>query len=259
MDIATVAGLAVAIGAILLSAILEGSPLGTLFKPSAMILIFGGTIGATMTSFGLKDILGLPKLMLKTIMPPKRAPEDIVKEMVNLAELARREGLLSLDQRVGTIQDPFARKGIRLVVDGANPELIQSMLEAEIALKAQTAKHEASLFEAAGGFAPTMGIIGTVMGLVHVLGNLAEPDKLGEAIAAAFVATLWGILTANVIWLPMGNKLKLLAKEESLIAQLTAEGILSIQRGDNPRIVEEKLLIFVQSEGKPGKAAEEAA
>lgn len=259
MDIATVAGLALSVGAIILSALIEGSPLGALLQPGAMVLILGGTIGATMTSFGLKDIMKLPKLILKTIIPPRREPGELVKEMVNLAELARREGLLSLEQRVGQIQDPFARKGVRLVIDGANPELIQSMLETEIVLRSQAAKHEIAMFEAAGGFAPTMGIIGTVIGLVHVLGNLSEPDKLGEAIAAAFIATLWGILTANVFWLPLANKLKLLAREESMLAQLTAEGILSIQRGDNPRIVEEKLLIFLHQEGKAESTSGEAA
>lgn len=256
MDLATAGGLALAFLSVLISAIMEGSNLTALVKPSAFILVVGGTIGATMVCYPLKDFLSLPRLLMKAFGPPKTDAEQTVKLLVRLAELARREGLLALDQAAKTIADPFTTKGIRLAVDGSTPELVENMLETETSLLREKLRAEASIFETAGGFAPTMGIIGTVMGLVHVLGNLSEPDKLGEAIATAFIATFYGISTANLFWLPIGNKLRALAKQELLVKQLTLEGILSIQRGDNPRIVEERLLVFLEEKGpvQEGKA-----
>ncbi|MGE5623484.1 MAG: flagellar motor protein [Methanocella sp.] len=259
MDLATVGGLALASAAMLISAIMEGGSLLALIKPSAAVLVIGGTLGATMICYGLSDFLSLPALIGRAFSPPKHDPEATVKLLVELAELARKEGLLALDKRVKDIPDPLTQKGIRLAVDGSTPELVESMLETEIALLQAKYKTQAKIFAAAGGFAPTMGIIGTVMGLVHVLGNLAEPDKLGEAIATAFIATLYGITTANLFWLPIGNKLKHIAEQEILVKQLTLEGILSIQRGDNPRIVEEKLRVFLEENGPAGKSEGKAA
>lgn len=245
MDLATAAGLGLALVAVVVSALMEGSALASLLKPSAAVLVLGGTLGATMVCYSLKDFLALPRLILRALRPPQLDPAGAAKLLVGLSETARREGLLSLEKQMGTFDDPFLKKGLRLAIDGNPPELVQSMLETEVALLSAKLKSEASIFETAGGFAPTMGIIGTVMGLVHVLGNLAEPEKLGEAIATAFIATFYGISTANLFWLPLGNKLKNLARQEVLLKQLTLEGVLSIQRGDNPYVVAEKLRAFL--------------
>ena len=180
--------------------------------------------------------------------------------LVGFAERARREGLLALDEEVRELDDDFTRKGLQLVVDGTDPELVREILENEI--DGMAARHAASVspFEKAGGFAPTMGILGTVMGLVHVLQNLAAPSTLGPAISGAFIATLYGVGSANVILLPTANRLKALSAEEVELRTMTLEGILSIQAGDNPRVVGDKLLSFVPPADRDadGDAAVEA-
>jgi chemotaxis protein MotA len=183
-----------------------------------------------------------------------------VQLLVSLAEQARREGLLALDAKVGEIEDEFTRKGLQLVVDGSDPALVREVLDAEI--DGMAARHAlgSGIFEKAGGFAPTIGIIGTVMGLVHVLQNLSAPSTLGPSISSAFLATLLGVASANVVYLPVCYRLKALSNEEIELRTLTIEGILSVQAGDNPRIVAEKLNSFVppaQRGGEePGKVTE---
>jgi chemotaxis protein MotA len=168
-----------------------------------------------------------------------------LKLLVGFAERARREGLLALDEEVAELDDEFTRKGLQLVVDGTDPELVREILENEI--DGMIGRHQAAVspFEKAGGFAPTMGIIGTVMGLVHVLENLDAPATLGPAISGAFIATLYGVGSANVVFLPTANKLKSMSAEEIELRSMTLEGILSIQAGDNPRVVADKLLSFI--------------
>src|SRR5256885_9998291 len=165
--------------------------------------------------------------------------------MVSFAGRARREGLLALEDEIAEIEDAFTRKGLQLVVDGTDPELIREILENEIDGMAARHAQGAAPFEKAGGFAPTIGIIGTVMGLIHVLQNLSSPDTLGPAISGAFIATLYGVASANIVLLPMANKLKLLSHEEQELRTLALEGILAVQAGDNPRVVADKLLAFI--------------
>ncbi|MGH3267340.1 MAG: flagellar motor protein [Trebonia sp.] len=245
MKPATAIGIGVAFGGILMSAIMGGTSPAVFIDIPALLIIICGTGGATLASCGMPAMKRIPQLYKIVFGPPEVDLNERVQQLVGFAEKARREGLLALDGQASEIEDEFTRKGLQLVVDGSDPELVRDVLEAEI--DGMMARHHegAAPFEKAGGFAPTMGIIGTVMGLVHVLQNLAAPSTLGPAISSAFVATLMGVGSANVIYLPIANRLKALSAAEVELRTLTLEGILAVQAGDNPRVVAEKLGSFV--------------
>ncbi len=181
-------------------------------------------------------------------------PGDLVPQLVELAEKARREGLLALEDAVKQVDDEFLRKGVTLAIDGTDPEELREILECEVDAKRAQDKQGAKFFADAGAYAPTIGIIGTVMGLVHVLENLAKPEELGHLIAAAFVATLWGVTSANVIFLPLGNRLKRLGELEANRMELTIEGVAAIQAGSNPRAIAQKLRSFLPDDAQPEAA-----
>jgi chemotaxis protein MotA len=253
MKAATGIGIAVAAVGILLAAMMDGTSPAAFINIPALILIMSGTAGATMASVGMDGMKRVPKLY-KLVMSAE--PPDVqgrVQLLVSLAEQARREGLLALDAKVSEIDDEFTKKGLQLVVDGSDPELVRDVLEAEIDGMAARHAAGASPFEKAGGFAPTIGIIGTVMGLVHVLQNLAAPSTLGPSISSAFIATLMGVGSANVIFLPVANRLKAISAEEIELRTLTLEGILSVQAGDNPRVVADKLMSFMPPAERGGE------
>lgn len=256
MEIGVLLGLVLGVGALVVANALEGGSVASLFKFSAMLIIFGGTFGATMVSTGLRAVLGMPRTFLKALRRNRVQPEQLVERLVGFAQKARREGLLAIEDEVRELDDPFMAKGLQMVVDGIDPEMVEGVLLTESELTQQRANVEAGVYEAAGGFAPTMGIIGTVMGLIHVLSSLENPDELGPAIATAFLATLWGIMSANILFLPVANKLKASAREEAHLRHLVIEGILSIQKGDSPTMVREKLKAFLAGE-PPAKKAEE--
>lgn len=265
MDLATILGLLIGFGAILGGMVLEGGSPASLWEPSAAIIVLGGTIGATMVSFPLSSVMKLPTLFVNAFFFKHVSPAEMVELFVRLAEKARREGLLSLEEESQQIKDSFVRKGLSLVVDGTDPELVKQILEIDIeALEARHGEGQAVL-NAMGGYGPTMGIIGTVMGLVNVLSHMDDPSKLGESVAVAFIATLYGILTANIIFLPMGGKLKLKTEREVTIRRMAMEGILSVQAGENPRILRDKLAGFLapkkdrQAREASGSGAMEAA
>lgn len=261
MDPGTIIGILLAFVAVFVSMIMEGGNPASIFLPPAMLLVFLGTFGVAMACGLMKDATGVGKAMKNALMSKKHSADDAVRSLVEFAEKARRDGLLALEEAAKTITDPFLKKGIELAVDGTDPDELREILEAEIASKRSADKAAAKLFADMGGFAPTLGIIGTVLGLIHVLENLSEPEELGHLIAGAFVATLWGVLTANVLWLPMGNKLKRVSEVEVHHMELVLEGILSIQAGSNPRVVEQKLLGYLPAgeraalEKAKGKAA----
>jgi chemotaxis protein MotA len=245
MKPATGIGIAAAAGAILVSAMMEGTSPAAFLNMPALLIILVGTGGATMASVGMTGMKRVPSLY-KLVLSAE--PPDLtgrVELLVSLAEQARREGLLALDAQVEEIDDEFTKKGLQLVVDGVDPELVRDILEGEI--DGMVVRHTtgAAPFEKAGGFAPTMGIIGTVMGLVHVLENLAAPSTLGPSISSAFIATLLGVGSANVVFLPVAARLKALSSEEVELRTLTLDGILSVQAGDNPRVVADKLSSYV--------------
>lgn len=255
MDIAALAGIGLAFAAIIVSMIMEGgNPMAIVLIPP-LILVFGGTIGAAMAGGMLKDILALPKTIIGALTSKPVLSDDLVDSVVSLADKARREGLLALEDAAKDVTDPFLQKGLQLAIDGTDPEELREILEAEVTAKKKADKASAKIFTDMGGFAPTIGIIGTVIGLVHVLENLSEPEKLGHLIAGAFVATLWGVLSANVMWLPLANRCKRVSELEVAHMELAIEGIIAIQAGANPRLVGQKLRALLP----PAPAAKEAA
>jgi chemotaxis protein MotA len=246
MDIATIVGLILALTAILISLIMDGGTPGELFAhPAAIILIFGGSIGATIITSPLQTTIKLPQYIMQAFTTRKFDARGMIELLTKLADKARREGLLALEEDSKKINDKFLQKGIMMVVDGVDPEQVAAILESNIAQMRTRHKQGIGFFTAAGGFAPTFGIIGTVMGLISVLKQLDNPSALGESIAAAFLATLWGLLSANLIYLPISGKLKSKSEEEARSRYMQLEGILAIQAGENPRIVRDKLNAFL--------------
>lgn len=257
-DVATVAGVVVGFAALLVANSMEGGTVASLMNPSAALIVFGGTIGATLVSFPLERLKPVPQLMVRAFTERPLSPPELVGVFVELAEKARREGLLALEQHLERLSDPFLRKGVLLVVDGTDPEVVRTVLETEVGLIERRHHAGFSVLEAMGGYAPTMGIIGTVMGLINVLGGLEDPSELGHAIAVAFVATLYGVSSANLLWLPLASKLKAKSQDELLARELMVEGILSVQAGDNPRLVKEKLMTYVAPREREGHRKKES-
>ena len=245
MDPGTFAGIALALGCLFGSVVMEGGNPAAIIAPGPLILVFGGTFGVAMASGLLKDATGIAGVMKGALLGKKQDHGDSIGQLVSFAEKARREGLLALEEAARNVEDPFLKKGLELAVDGTDPEELRDILENE--LYAMKARHKVGIkfFENMGGFAPTLGIIGTVLGLVHVLENLSDPGHLGPLISSAFIATLWGVLSANIFWLPMANKLKRVSDIEVHHRELLLEGILSIQAGANPRVIEQKLLTYL--------------
>lgn len=247
MDLASLIGIILGFAMLIGGFMLEGGHFTSLLEPTAAMIVFGGTAGATIASFSMDDIKQIGVLFKITFSEKRYEVNELIGTLCGFAEKARREGLLSLERETANIDDEFLRQGVQLVVDGTDPSLVRDILETQIDFTDQRHKIGADIFEAAGGYSPTMGIIGTVMGLVHVLSNLSDPESLGPSIAVAFIATLYGVCFANVAWLPIGHKLKLKSKQERFMREIALEGILSIQAGDNPSIVREKLRAFLSA------------
>jgi chemotaxis protein MotA len=246
---------------LLVGSTMEGTSPAAFMNIPAILIVFVGTFGATLAGSTMDRMKLIPTLYKKAISPDKPDLSSQLETLVGFAERARREGLLALDDEVAELEDAFTKKGLQLVVDGTDPELVREILENEIDGMASRHHNGALPFEKAGGLAPTLGIIGTVMGLVHVLQNLNNPGTLGPAISGAFIATLYGVASANLVFLPTANKLKLLSSEEQELRTMTLEGILAIQAGDNPRVVADKLLSFIPPAERAveGEDAESAA
>jgi chemotaxis protein MotA len=254
MKATTAIGIVVAFVGLALGAIMEGSQLPAFFNVPALVIIMSGTIGSVMASTSFESMKAIPALYKTAIGGSVPDLNERAQLLVGLAERARREGLLALDDEIGKIEDEFVKKGLQLVVDGTDADVVAEVLEIET--EAMGGRHAiaAKVFKDAGGFSPTIGIIGTVMGLIHVLENLDNPETLGPAISGAFIATLYGVAMANVIFLPTANRLTGLSKAEVELRTLTVEGILGIQAGDNPRILAEKLQGFVPPALRNGAA-----
>ena len=244
MDITTIGGILGAIGFILLGQMLEGGHPGSLVQATAALIVFGGTFGAVAVSFPLRDMIRGMKLASLAVRDKKRDIAEIVKQIVELAGVARRDGVLALEQRLPTIQDAFLRRAVGFIVDGVDSAVTRDALETELMGHFEEDTVGAKIFESAGGYAPTVGILGAVLGLIHVMENLNDPSKLGGGIATAFVATVYGVGSANILFLPIATKVKRklgLQKERRI---LIAEGVLSIQAGLNPRVLEEKIRAY---------------
>ena len=249
MDIATIAGLIIGWGGLLLALLMEAhfdvGALSAYANLPGLLIIALGTGGATVISFTLEDIRNLPAILRNTFRTKNQDPVLVVTTLVGYAGKARREGLLGLEEDISTIEEPFLKKGLQLVVDGTDMEMIREILETDTAYMQARHKTGTDLMTAAGGYAPTLGIIGAVAGLIHALGTVSDPSQLTSAIAVAFTATFYGIGFANLIFLPLGGKLTLRSKQEAFVRELTLVGVLAISAGDNPRIVEEKMKAFL--------------
>lgn len=246
MDITTIFGILLGVVCIVAAYVLDGGHFLALFSLTAAMIVFGGTIGAVSVGLTMEELKNVPKLFSIAFKEQQKFDvAELIQRLSGIADRARREGLLSLEQELPDIEDTFLRQGLQLIIDGTDPELTRNMLETEMFAVEERHRAGIGVFEAAGGYAPTMGIIGTVMGLVHVLGNLTDPSKLGPSIAVAFLATLYGIASANLMWLPIAAKLKNRSNREKMVKEMVMEGILSIQAGENPTIIREKLLSFL--------------
>ena len=259
MKASSAIGFAVALGGLAMGATMEGAPLFAVLNPSAMMIVLGGTLGVTIIGTSMDRIKAIPKLYMKIFNAEPYDMRGRVAELVGFAEKARRDGLLALDDELSTVHDEFMRRGLQLVVDGTDPDIVAEVLDSEVTSMGRRHAAGAQPFEKAGGFAPTMGIIGTVFGLVHVLENLDSPETLGPAISAAFIATLLGVGIANVVFLPCANRLKQLSAAEREYRMLTVEGILGIQSGDNPRVLSDKLMTYVAPDQREAPASKGGA
>lgn len=237
----TLAGIALAFGAILGGNALEGGHLSSLLLLTAFIIVFGGTVGAILIQTPMVIFMRSLKMSMWVLMPPKLAQKEVVEKIIGWSNVARKEGLLGLEPLIEAETDAFAKKGLQLLVDGSEPEAIRNILEVELSTKEHTDTQAAKVFEGMGGYSPTIGIIGAVMGLIHVMQNLADPSKLGSGIATAFVATIYGVGLANLFMLPMASKLKSLVHDQAQFREMIIEGIISIAEGENPRNIETKL------------------
>ncbi len=259
MDPATIAGVLLAFVAIIGSMILEGGNPAAIIQPPALVLIFVGTLSASMASNTLPGTIGAIKWLIYGLTSKKIDVEAVIEPLVKMAEKARREGLLALESEMESVADPFMKKGLQMAVDGTDPDDLYEILTAEVKSLKAAATKGAGFWNDAGGYAPTIGIIGTVLGLVHVLENLSQPDKLGHLIAAAFIATLWGILSANVMFLPFGKRIKVSGMNEAARMEIIIDGVLAIQAGANPRVVQTKLRAKIVADAPGGAPVKEAA
>ena len=259
MKFGTGIGIVLSMIGIAVGATMEGTNVMVVLNIPAISIVLIGTLGATIAACGLEAHIKLPMIYKKALIPDELDLPGRVKELVGFAEQARRDGLLALDEAVSNIADPFTRKGIQLVVDGTDPDLVAAVLDAENEAMRKRHASARNPFMQAGALAPTMGIVGTVFGLVNVMNNLNNPSSLGPLIAAAFLATLMGVGSANVVFLPMANRLKELSEAELHFREMTLEGILAIQAGDNPRVVEEKLMAYVPPAKRPSEEEQAAA
>jgi len=253
MDILTILGLVIGFGAILGGQVLEGGSMHSIMQFTAAIIVLGGTIGAVLVNYPMSTFILALKNARFALFNTSGDPNITIKLLSELAAVARKDGLLALETRLKKVQDPFLRKGLQLVVDGTEPKLTREILEIEITHTEEYNLTSAKVFESAGGYAPTIGILGAVMGLIHVMENLADPQKLGSGIAVAFVATVYGVGTANLLYLPLAGKMKLKIREQVVMQEMIVEGLIALSEGENPRRVEEKLAGFLRESQKDKK------
>jgi chemotaxis protein MotA len=245
MDIVSVIGLLLAFAAIVGGQVLEGGHIGSLLQPTAALIVLGGTVGAVLLQSPGAVIKRGMRMMSWILIPPNVEHQRIIDQITNWSQVSRREGLLALENFIAQMRDEFAKKGLQLLVDGAEPERLREVLEVEIDTFEEELRQGAKVWEAAGGYSPTIGIIGAVMGLIHVMENLTDPSKLGAGIAVAFVATIYGVALANLVYLPMSNKLKLHVSRLVVGREMLVDGLVGIANGDNPRIIESRLRGYI--------------
>jgi chemotaxis protein MotA len=250
VDKASVGGITLAAVGILVAFFIEGGNLSQIMQPTAAMIVLGGTIGATMIQFPLSAILAAFASFVRVFLEPKRDGQAVVRELVGFAQKARKEGIVSLDKDLERIEDPFLKKSLMLAIDGTEPQELRKMMELELQNREEREEKIPQVFESAGGFAPTIGIIGAVLGLIQVMQHLDKMDEVGRGIAVAFVATIYGVGVANIFFLPAAGKLKIRMREEQVAREMMLEGVVSILEGLNPRMVEIKLNSFLSEAAK---------
>jgi chemotaxis protein MotA len=257
LDLTSVLGVPIGIGFVLAGQVLEGGAVGSILQVTAAVIVFGGTFGATLVSFSFDDIRRAVYALRQVFVDDEAPHEDTIRALTRFAIKARKDGIMSLEDDVDRLDDGFLRRGLGLAVDGTSPTVLRAMLEAENESRADTEETPARVYEAAGGYAPTIGILGAVLGLIHVMENLSDPTKLGAGIAVAFVATVYGVGSANLLFLPIAAKLRARVARSQKRRDVVIEGILAIQEGQNPRLIEQKLhgLLGVDRPAGPRPAA----
>lgn len=250
LDLGTIAGLGCAFGLILLGNHLEGGHLSSIIQPTAALIVFGGTMGAVMVGFPLEDFIRALKSITLFFGNKAQDGRAVLDEIVRYAQIARREGIIALEEHVQKSTDPFFKKAFLMVVDGLDSKAIAESLELELHELDEKGEIPAKVYEAAGGYCPTVGILGAVLGLIHVMANLSDIDKVGSGIAVAFVATIYGVGAANIVCLPAANKLKMKHRAEMVLREMIMHGAIAIQQGENPKLIEGKLSVFVHGHEK---------
>lgn len=245
MDKISVLGLLLGVVAIVGGQLLEGGHVASLSQPTALLIVLGGTMGAVMLQSPYATFMRGMRMVRWVWYPPTVNYEQLIKQISNWSQVSRREGLLALEGVINQLRDEFSRKGLQLLVDGAEPERLREVLEVDIGTFEQEMKLSARIWEAAGGYSPTIGILGAVLGLIHVMENLSDPSKLGAGIAVAFVATIYGVGLANLVFLPMANKLKAHINRLIVQREMIIDGLVGIANGDNPRIIESRLKGYI--------------
>jgi chemotaxis protein MotA len=245
IDKASLGGIILALGGVLAGLLLEGGNLGQILQPTAAMIVFGGTLGAVLLQFPLAIIVLAFRQLGSVFVNPHRDPQGTIRQLVEYAQKARREGIVSLDAELPQMEDPFLKRSLMLAVDGTEPQELRKMMELELDNQAEYEDQVPQVFESAGGFAPTIGIIGAVLGLIQVMQHLDKIDEVGKGIAVAFVATVYGVGSANLLYLPMAGKMKLRIRNEQIMREMKLEGVASILEGMNPRMLETKLFGFL--------------
>ena len=259
MDLGTIIGLVFAVGAVLAGIILGGGNLGSLIDPTSVFVVAGGTIGATILAYPLARVLSLHKVIMKAVFVKPVDAGGVITDLVRFAEIARREGILALENHVEEMSDEFIIRGVKMAVDGTDPELIQQIMDTELdALQDRHAQGKAML-DSISKYAPAFGMIGTLLGLIFMLSNMDDPSKIGPGMAVALITTLYGAMMANIVSGPLADRLAARDAEEVLVKTIIAAGVMSIQSGDNPRVVESKLLTYLAPALRTAFEAKEAA
>jgi len=259
LDKASLTGIILAIGGVLAGLLLEGGNLGQVIQPTAAMIVFGGTLGAVMLQFPMATILLAFRRLGSVFVNPERDPQATIRQLVQYAQKARREGIVSLDAELPDIEDAFLKRSLMLAVDGTEPQELRKMMEMELDNQAEYEEQVPQVFESAGGFAPTVGILGAVLGLIQVMQHLDKIDEVGRGIAVAFVATIYGVGSANLLYLPIAGKMKLRVREEQIMREMTLEGVASILEGMNPRVLETKLSGFLVEAHQASNLVKEAS
>ena len=245
MDKISVIGITLGLAAIVLGQYFEGGHMGSLVQPTAFFIVIGGTLGAVMLQSPLPIFVEGMRMGRWVFVPPTAAPQQLIDQVVAWSQMARKEGLLALENMIPGLPDAFTRKGVQLLVDGVEPERLRAVLDVEIGTWETRLRQSARVWEGAGGYAPTIGILGAVLGLIHVMENLSDPSKLGSGIAVAFVATIYGVGSANLIFLPIAKKLQSHVSRLVSVREMVVDGLVGIANGDNPRIIESRLQGYI--------------